>query len=228
MNTEMVRDWIIPRGDPWFKPHLLQGEIDEVSIRVVLDAVEQRGRGFAVAVDGGAHIGTWTRPLSQRFERVLAFEPNPWLAQLNRKNLELIGAGNVRVYEAALWRECTVLSLRNDESGNSGQAFITSFDDNEGRQLMTPCVSIDAFELPALDLLKLDIEGAEIAALIGAGNTIVRHKPIVVIEQNCASDRYGVERRAAQNWLASFGMVELARVEFMDDMFNVVMGWVEN
>ncbi len=48
-----------------------------------------------------------------------------------------------------------------------------------------PSVTIDSLKLPYCGLIKLDIEGAEMDALLGALDTIRRCKPVIVIE--CSS-----------------------------------------
>jgi hypothetical protein len=79
--------------------------------------------------------------------------------------------------------------------------------------------------LPALDLLKIDVEGAEIYAIGGAGQTIRRHRPVVVIEQNSASQRFGLGWDAAQRLLEDMGMVAGERIEFSPGEYNLVMTW---
>jgi hypothetical protein len=57
----------------------------------------------------------------------------------------------------------------------------------------TEVITLDSLELPRLDVLKLDIEGAECDALLGARETLVRCRPrlllVEVIEENLA--RFG-------------------------------------
>lgn len=220
-----IRDWHLPAGDPYYGPALGRGEVDETSIRAALDAVAERGLGEALAIDAGAHIGTWSRPLAFAFGQVIAFEPHPALASLHRANMARAETRNVRLMEAALWNKCSVMGLKPGER-NSGQAFVTGLHDTKS-MTMVPTVALDAMRLPALDLLKLDVEGAELFALQGAIETIMRHRPVVVIEQNAASQRFHLPRDAAARWLEEFGMVETARVEFHDAEFNVIFSWPE-
>ena len=44
--------------------------------------------------------------------------------------------------------------------------------------------TLDSLELPdeKIDLIKIDVEGAEVKTLEGAINTIKKHKPMIVIE----------------------------------------------
>jgi hypothetical protein len=47
--------------------------------------------------------------------------------------------------------------------------------------------TLDSFEFDAVDLIKLDIQGAEYAALVGARETIERHRPVILVEEKAAS-----------------------------------------
>lgn len=60
-------------------------------------------RGGRVAVDGGAHIGAYTRLMLQHFDFVHAFEPTPDTFDALRRNIEDWGlADRVRLYPIAL------------------------------------------------------------------------------------------------------------------------------
>jgi hypothetical protein len=54
-----------------------------------------------------------------------------------------------------------------------------------------PMVTIDAFRLPVCDLIYLDVEGYEYFALLGAGETLRRCRPVVVTEINQHLGEYG-------------------------------------
>ena len=43
-------------------------------------------------------------------------------------------------------------------------------------------ISLDAFNLPRLDLVKIDVEGMELEALAGAAKSIQAHRPMMLIE----------------------------------------------
>ena len=43
-------------------------------------------------------------------------------------------------------------------------------------------ISLDAFNFPRLDLIKMDVEGMEFEALAGAANSIQAHRPVMLIE----------------------------------------------
>ena len=69
MNTK----WSLPEADTYFAGMLTaEGfEIDK------LERALGHCHRWRTAVDGGAHIGTWSAYLARRFSTVLAFEPAP-------------------------------------------------------------------------------------------------------------------------------------------------------
>jgi hypothetical protein len=47
-----------------------------------------------------------------------------------------------------------------------------------------PVMTLDRYALPALRLLKIDVEGMEREVLLGARQTIVKHRPILYVEND--------------------------------------------
>jgi Methyltransferase FkbM domain len=43
-------------------------------------------------------------------------------------------------------------------------------------------ITLDAFNFPRLDLIKMDVEGMEMEALAGAAKSIQAHHPLMLIE----------------------------------------------
>jgi len=82
-------------------------------------------------------------------------------------------------------------------------------------------VALDSLELQSLDFFKLDVEGGEVEALMGARETLLRHRPIVLFEDKGFWKRYGYTRRAPQEFLVSIGAHHLERAA-MDEIW----GWL--
>jgi hypothetical protein len=76
---------------------------------------------------------------------------------------------------------------------------------------IAPIDTLDSLNLPALDLLYLDIEGFEMMAIIGGLETIVKFKPVIAIEDKGLSERYGYKQGQAEKFLASHGYEVVAR-----------------
>jgi FkbM family methyltransferase len=130
----------------------------------------------AVAVDGGAHIGVISVLLASLCPagHVYAFEPVPETSAYLEHNLAANGITNVTVERLALYREDGEITLAFDESYPGGSHI------GEGKSRVATCRR----GLERLDLLKLDVEGAEPAVLDGAEETLARFRPLTVVECN--------------------------------------------
>jgi len=67
--------------------------------------------------------------------------------------------------------------------------------------------TIDSFEFDAVDLIKLDIQGAEYAAVVGARETIQRHRPVIMLEQKPFNAESANFFKMTSRLLRSWGMV---------------------
>jgi len=165
---------------------------------------------WSCAIDGGAHVGTWSKTMSGKFARVLAIEPSPDTREALLHNLQTFGCANVEVKAVALGAQPGFVHMalegRGVELKNTGARFTQS-----GGEI--PVETIDSWQLPSLGLLKLDIEGSEVVALQGAVDTLRRCRPIVIFEDKFLWRRFGLARDAAANVMASAGYRLLERAK---------------
>jgi FkbM family methyltransferase len=142
-----------------------------------------------VALDVGSNVGFFTLIMARLVGpsgTVVAVDPVPANARAVGKNARLNGFSNIRVCEvAATDRPGEVELLVSETSAFSRVAGLVR-DDNvascivvEGRPLDD---LIDGREVPVPSLVKIDIEGAEIAALRGLERSLRRHRPKVLCE----------------------------------------------
>jgi FkbM family methyltransferase len=151
--------------------------------------------------DVGANQGFYTIVASQRVGaagRVFAFEPAVSERRKLRRNLRLNRCHNVRVEATALgeYDGMTEFYLCLQEQGSFSSRRPQAEDVTAPRRRMVvPLVRLDTYAqrrgLEALDLLKIDVEGGELAVLAGAEETISRFQPLVICE---------VEDRRALQW----------------------------
>ena len=144
-----------------------------------------------VALDVGANIGNHSVFMARHFSRVLSFEPNPTALAPLRCNVELAGAHHVHVFPVGLADRAGTLDFVQNQSGNlggSGFAFtglrsgaVISCEVAKGDDLLTPAALGGA-----LRLVKIDVEGAELAVLKGLAATLRREHPLVLFESNRA------------------------------------------
>ena len=110
-------------------------------------------------IDCGANIGLSCIYFRRRFPaaRLTAFEPDPQAAAALRANLAAFGLGDVELVQAAAWTEAATLPFAR--AGSLGGRIDP--DGGEG----VPAVRLRDWLAEPVDLLKLDIEGAESAVL---------------------------------------------------------------
>lgn len=190
----------LPDEDNYFAPFL------ENSEGFQLDHLEEAlkfVKNFGIAIDGGAHIGTWAMAMSKRFEKVIAIEPAPDTYECLEANL--LGKWNVEVINAALGEYDGKTTIINDEKrkGNTGSRYLCPGNDID-------MITVDNLSLGRLDFLKLDVEGYEYFALKGAERSILTLKPTVVIEEKNFGPRFGAPVGRASEYLIELGMQEVA------------------
>lgn len=201
--------WDLPKADTYFKPLLDKTprgfQIDH------LDVALKHCRAFRLAVDGGAHIGTWSNEMARCFDRVIAFEP---ALDTFRCLVRNVGHHpNVQFQNFALGEQSAAGFVHDDptRSGNTGSRFVTPVSNLAKVPALSAItiVPLDQFEFPALDLLKLDVEGSELPALLGAQATIRLCQPVIVIEvKKLRADHNPM---LAVQWLATVSYREIAR-----------------
>ena len=116
-------------------------------------------------LDCGANIGLATLYLKRAFPaaRITAFEADPAICAVLAENLRTNGAGDVEVVNAAVWKSSGHVDFRCDGADSGSVADFATLGD---RQVKVPAVRLrDILESERIDLLKLDIEGAEAAVL---------------------------------------------------------------
>ena len=171
---------------------------------------------WSIAIDGGAHIGTWSVVMAGRFKRVIAFEPTPETFEMLAKNMEHFSNVECR-NEALMDREGLINMEMPEHNAKHQRAYAKKINDGlESRYAQwndkgeVVAVTIDGLGLPSCGLIKLDLEGAEYLALQGARKTIARFKPVVAVEIKRHAKRYGIKRAAVDIMLKGMDY----RIEF--------------
>lgn len=154
--------------------------------RLLLDYVLPRVPVGGTCVDVGAHVGYWTVLLSAavgptgRVVAVEAHEPN---VRRLRHNLALNGLANVDIVHAAAQASSGEAQLRVSGTSSSWNSIVASgtyFQDSV-RVVTVPAVALADLPLPGrIDLLKIDVEGAEDSVLAGAAGVLDRCSLLVL------------------------------------------------
>jgi FkbM family methyltransferase len=194
----------LPDSDEHFSGHLERERVATgvagYQTRKWLGALEfctRRGH----ALDIGAHVGLWTRPMAQVFGKVTAFEPMPELAACWLANTATLR--NVELRQVALGAVDGTIGLVNAIE-NSGNAHVASGD--QVADFMVSVTPLDEQPLDPVDFIKIDVEGFEHAVVRGGERTIRDNRPVMVVEQKPGNGRrYGLSDTAAIDLLTGWG-----------------------
>ena len=169
-------------------------------------------RGGDTFFDVGANIGTVTIPVAMTGAECLAFEPEPANAARLAENAELNLLGNVTVIEAAMWSEPGTVALRVDGAEGAGRSRVVETGDDAAIEV--PAATIDQVAgggASAPDLLKVDVEGAELEVLRGAQRTLAagRVREVFVETHPPALERAGASEADVAALLNDLGYAEV-------------------
>jgi FkbM family methyltransferase len=180
--------WETPRGRFWMpagSDFVLPWNLAEQA-RKIYGTRETAVRAGDVVLDCGANVGVYVRDALEAGARlVVAIEPAPENIECLRRNFGAEAAsGRVIVYPKGVWDKDDVLTLNVDPANSAADSFLIQPEGSHGVQKV-PLTTIDKLvaelKLERVDLIKMDIEGAEPKALDGARQTLARFKPRLAI-----------------------------------------------
>ena len=162
-------------------------------------AWQQFGKQDGLFLDIGCHVGSWTLPFALAGMNVVAFEPNPVIHNLvsqarldNGLAFDILNVG-ISDHEG----EAT-LTAPGPDGGMA--SIVIDYGAHLSRQV--PITSLDRYAF-APDLVKIDVEGAEVDVLRGARDTIERCRPVILFE--CWEDERGQRIEQLFGHVASIG-----------------------
>lgn len=165
-----------PRPDWLTEAITTSGDFFEAAI---LDELARRITG-GVLVDAGAMIGNHTAYLAAFVPHaaIHAFEPEPANLALLHRNVDRYPG--VEVHPVALSDRGRTMWLHRDDPQNMGHTEVVDEQADGARRVRA--LPLDAYQLEAVRLLKLDVEGHEPEVLAGAAATLARCHPLVLLE----------------------------------------------
>jgi len=162
-----------------------------------------------VVIDAGANVGYYSLLIAKWMRgegAVHAFEPFPETARRFERNLKLNPHLQpiVRLHRSALSDFTGKLSMKVPDQENQGCNYLEKGGDE------VSVTTLDAFcekeGLNRVDLLKIDVEGSEVALLRGAEQTIGRFHPVLMIEANPSTlQRFGYTSRDLIEGIGRYG-----------------------
>jgi len=162
--------------DGCFKPEVFETEVFKKNIK----------KGDVI-VDIGANIGYYTL-ISARIVgktgRVYAFEPDPCNFALLKKNIQVNGYKNVVLVQKAVSNKTEKIKLYLCEESTGDHRIYNSHDNRKS-------IDINAIQLDdyfkkykgKINLIKIDIQGAEVNALQGMSNLLKRQGKVIMFTE---------------------------------------------
>lgn len=178
--------WETSLGDFWAPSNeqgVLAHLINEVANRRVYDKPPVAVEPGDVVIDGGAHIGVFSRFAFRRgAQKVVAVDPDPRNLEYLRRNFaEELREGRFILVQKALWDRVGPLKLSLDPLSARNRVF----EPEGGSENSVPGTTIDElvkeYGLHTVDFIKLDIEGAEAPAIAGAQLTLSQFLPRMAV-----------------------------------------------
>lgn len=138
--------------------------------------------GGRVALDVGANLGFYSFGLRSHFKTIHAFEPitklSMFLEDYNSTNIVIHGiacsdsSGQANIY---------VPKLDNiTDYAYAGLEVNLRYESHHAIEIQKE--TIDSFGFENVDLIKIDVEGHELNVILGANETIIRCKPLILAE----------------------------------------------
>lgn len=168
-----------------------KGHYDPMVSKVIKSKISPK----SISIDVGANIGIHTIELAKG-ERVYAFEPNPKIHRRLSENISLSKIDNVEIYKFGLSDKEGNIEFYLPLENGANQGLATIYGDTlseRGEKIEIKLKTIDIFfqNLKRLDIIKIDTEGHDFNVLLGARNTILRLKPIIIFEWSPSWDKAG-------------------------------------
>jgi FkbM family methyltransferase len=246
--TSRIRDALFPRrgnltrisfeeDGRTFQAFVPDDELPGLSRELILQRVyDVAAPPRGTVIDAGAHVGLWSLLASRTAEHVIALEPNPINHRVLQLNRQLNGAENIECHAAALWTEDGTVAFQSSWHTTGG-----SVSSKGDRRVQARSLDSLIAEHGDIDVLKIDIEGAELEVIPAAerwdrvrlvmGELHLSYpgqeEPVVraleaagyTVDVIPAPDLYRVTqiRRVIQNWTALHGQlkIKLALVAFL-------------
>ncbi|WP_426609127.1 FkbM family methyltransferase [Bradyrhizobium sp. McL0616] len=187
----------------------------EVKIALELLASRRRHHGDGViAIDCGANIGVhsieWASSMTG-WGSVIAIEAQERIYYALAGNIAINNCFNALAVHAAVSSESGTMQIPNPNYFTASSfgslelrprpsnEFIGQPIDYADNTVLIRKMTLDELNLPRVDFIKIDIEGMEMEALVGARETIKAYRPILLIE------KIKTDIRQLEQWLKDNG-----------------------
>jgi len=158
----------------------------------IIDLIHSKINKDSVFVDIGANIGQHSLIISHYVKEVIAFEPLQFLADQFRQSVEKNNIKNIKIEQIGLGNRKETQSVYIDDNQSGYTTLLDHLEKtpglrkNENSNLIRQEIKIDTLDNylgnQKIHFIKMDIEGYEYYAILGAMHTIKSHKPFIIME----------------------------------------------
>jgi FkbM family methyltransferase len=133
----------------------------------------------ATIIDAGANIGNHSVYFAKLCgaKQIFAFEPLRQSFKILQRNAELNAYDQIQCYNFALGSSDGKADFQTYNTENLGATVL-----GRSERGQYSVRTLDSFHFDAVDVIKLDVEGAEASVLEGARKTLLIFKPIILTE----------------------------------------------
>lgn len=160
----------LPQSDKHFT-HWTSHDIEYQ--RNLYDSALPYVKTFGVALDIGAHVGYFSKYMLEHFKNVVAVEPVIENVDCYIQNVDM---SRVVLITAAAHYKYELLNLSRG-GDNSGDWRVASTG-----EVICLGVPLDVYGFTDVSFIKIDVQGHEVAALMGLQKTIERWSPPILVE----------------------------------------------
>lgn len=161
----------------------LDGRFERDELDLLAKHVFPKLNHNGTCIDIGANIGNHSLAFSPFFKQVMSLEPHPTTFRLLEINAELVT--NVEAYNIGASSVGKTVEVAINKP-NQGATSIGAPVNTEADVVAFDLVQLDKFEelksSTPVSFIKLDVEGHEVDAILGAENIIRNNCPLVAIE----------------------------------------------
>lgn len=135
-------------------------------------------------IDVGSNYGWYSVHTSPLCKKILSFEPQKILYDIQIQNIIDNNIKNINLYNCGIGdidetKYMTPINYETD-SLNYGDLSVSNSDDENGEKIEIK--KLDSFDLENIDVIKIDVQGYETFVLLGSEKLIKIQKPIFIIE----------------------------------------------
>jgi FkbM family methyltransferase len=169
--------WVFPDGEAHLPKRMTKWNLRVDGRLTYQYPLYEQARGACrlrrVAVDVGAHVGLFSYWMVRDFAQLVAVEPVEahracWVVNVPARPGDVLHGCALGAAEGAVRMEGEAASTGGTRVAGPGSIRMAT---------------LDSFQLPVIDLLKIDVEGYELEVLQGGAETLARCRPVVCVEQ---------------------------------------------